>query len=216
MARTTNYWQLFRTLELQLSSFLGDAVENYFLLHAGAVTKGGAGIIFPGPSGSGKSSLTAALLFQGYRYLSDEMVPVNPITIQADCFPKALSIKDRSVFPLLHLAEHRWIGPETSDNGAVWYLHPEDLASQAISDPVHISHIIFPTYKSDGKAKLEPLPANQAATKLIENSINFSKFGRDGLGLVADLVKGAQCYSLTMNGIGPTTELIDELVTKTV
>jgi hypothetical protein len=48
------------------------AQEVYWLHAAGAISRGGVGVLIIGPSGSGKSSLTINLIRQGWAYLSDD------------------------------------------------------------------------------------------------------------------------------------------------
>jgi serine kinase of HPr protein (carbohydrate metabolism regulator) len=43
------------------------------VLHAGAVSLNGRAIVLAGPTGSGKTSLAAWFVANGFRYLSDEV-----------------------------------------------------------------------------------------------------------------------------------------------
>ena len=214
LGRTTNYWQLFRFVEGQLDIFLAKETEGSYLLHAGAVARNGAGIILPGASGSGKSSLTMALLDRGYRYLSDELAVVDPITGELRAFPKPLGIKDISLFPNLVKRNDLWVGPETVEPGedeSVWYVHPEDLTPESIGCPIPIRYIIFPKYVPGAAPQLQRLAPSLAMRQLLENSVNFPQFGGDGVRLMARLVEDAQCFSLTTNGLEATTTLINKL-----
>ena len=49
-----------------------DARHGYIFVHAGVVSIGGRGLVFPGESRSGKSTLLRALLERGATYYSDE------------------------------------------------------------------------------------------------------------------------------------------------
>ena len=214
VGKTTSYWRLFRHLEVQLDLFVAQQVHDHYLLHAGAVARNGAGIILPGASGSGKSSLTLALLNQGYRYLSDELGVVSPSTGGLHAFPKPISIKDISVFPDLADRDDFWLGPEDGERGReepVWYAHPEDVRADSISGPVPIRYIIFPRYDPAAPPQLQPMSPDEAVRQLIDNSVNFSQFGKHGLHLLAALVEDAQCFSLTSNDLEETTALINEL-----
>jgi len=51
--------------------------RGHFLLHGGVAAVGGAGVAFIGFSGSGKSSLAAALYANGHRVLADDTVVVS-------------------------------------------------------------------------------------------------------------------------------------------
>lgn len=63
------------------------------LVHAGAVEWRGVGIVVPGRSHSGKSSLVAALLTAGASYLSDEFAPLDRAG-NVHPYPRHLSLRD--------------------------------------------------------------------------------------------------------------------------
>lgn len=62
------------------------------LLHAGAVERAGRAVVIVGPSGRGKSTLTAALVLAGFAYLTDEVAAIDPSSGWIDPFPKPLSL----------------------------------------------------------------------------------------------------------------------------
>ena len=212
---TTSYWRLFRLLEWQMNMFMGEAVDDLLLLHSGAVVKNGAGLIFPGESESGKSSLTTFMVTQGYGYLSDELAVIDPSTGELRAFPKPLSIKDTSVFPTLAARSGLWVGPpdgEIADEEPVWYAHPEDVAPQPIEDSAPVRYVIFPRYDSTTAPSLQPLALDEAMRRLIENCVNLHRFGGEGLGILGNLLRGARAFSLTTNGLEGTTALVNGLV----
>ena len=212
---TTSYWRLFRLLEWQMDLFVSEAVEDSLLLHSGAVVKNGAGFIFPGESESGKSSLTTFMVTKGYGYLSDELAAIDPSTGELHAFPKPLSIKDTSVFPTLVDRDNLWVGPpdgEIVDEEPVWYAHAEDVAPQPIEDSAPVRYIIFPRYDSSTAPSLQPLALDEAMRRLIENCVNLQRFGREGLGVLGNLLRGARAFSLTTNSLEDTTALVNELV----
>ena len=58
----------------EIGHSLIDNLSAGVALHAGAVSRQGLGIVIPGASGSGKSSLTAWFIDNGFDYLTDEIV----------------------------------------------------------------------------------------------------------------------------------------------
>ena len=52
-------------------------LRDYLFLHSAAMAKGNKAVLLPGPSESGKSTLTLGLLNYGYQYLTDEVVVIN-------------------------------------------------------------------------------------------------------------------------------------------
>lgn len=212
---TTSYWRLFRLLEWQMDMFVSEAVEDSLLLHSGAVVKNKAGLIFPGESESGKSSLTTFMITKGYGYLSDELAVIDPSTGELRAFPKPLSIKDTSVFPILANRSSLWVGPpdgEIVDEEPVWYAHAEDVAPQPTEDSAPVRYIIFPRYDSTTAPSLQPLASDEAMRRLIENCVNLQRFGGEGLGILGNLLRGARAFSLTTNGLEDTTALVNKLV----
>ena len=214
IARTTDYWQLFRNLAWQLDLLLAEQTQDYYLLHSGAVARDRAGVLLPGASGSGKSSLTLALLREGYRYLSDELGAVDLTTGELHPFPMPIGIKDTCIFPELSQRQDFWIGPEPGENVGeepVWYVHPEDVVPDCIGSPVPICYIIFPKYHPGTAPRLETLGAGQAMEQLLQNSVNFRRFGSIGFDLLAEMVKEAECLSLSFNDLDQATKLINGL-----
>lgn len=63
------------------------------LLHAGTLTLDGATLLLVGTSGAGKTTLTAALLAVGARYLSDEFAVLDPATRSVAAYAKPLTVK---------------------------------------------------------------------------------------------------------------------------
>jgi hypothetical protein len=72
------------------------------VLHAAAVGDARGALVLPGPNGTGKSTLTAALLARGYGYFSDDCVPIDGRGLVMP-MPFALSHK-RRIGPVLRLA----------------------------------------------------------------------------------------------------------------
>lgn len=215
IGRTADYWQLFRFLEIQLIKFLGDQVTQAYLIHAGAVGNDEGGILLPGPSGSGKSSLTLGLVERGYSYFSDDLTAIDPPSGDLHPFPKPFSIKDTSIFPKLAYSADIWYGGEkkSGKEEQVWYLAADDLTSTARSGPVPVRYIIFPTYKPKAKPDIRAIEPNEAAQRLLDNSANFHRFGPKGLRLVARLVQNAKSFDLISGKLEHSLDLVRDVTT---
>ena len=212
VGQTHHLWQLFRYLECQLDHMLGDRITSHLLLHSGSIAKNGAGIVLPGESGSGKSSLTLALVESGYKYFSDEIAVVDSQSGELHSFPKPVSIKNRSNFPNLSAPENLWFGPESNVQDSVWYIHPEDLGAGVANYPAPIRYIIFPSRCAQGDAQLRPLTPGEALPRLVANSINLPNLGSKGFHMIADLVNGAQSYSLQSAHLAASVSLVNRLL----
>jgi hypothetical protein len=69
--------------------------RTFAFLHAGGVEVEGRVIVLPGRSHAGKSTLVAAFLDRGARYLSDDMIPIDR-TLLAHPFPRPMGIRKQT------------------------------------------------------------------------------------------------------------------------
>ncbi|HVN51718.1 MAG TPA: PqqD family peptide modification chaperone [Acidimicrobiales bacterium] len=80
-----------------LNRLAAEGTHDRLLLHAGAVERDGRVAVIAGPSGRGKSTLTAALVRAGARYLSDELAVVDPVTGDVTAYPKPFELDGDAV-----------------------------------------------------------------------------------------------------------------------
>ena len=72
VASSKNSHPVFNALEWEIHRFLAERAPDRIFVHAGVVEWQGKAIVVPGQSFSGKSTLVAAFVRAGCRYLSDE------------------------------------------------------------------------------------------------------------------------------------------------
>ena len=213
---TDQFWKLARLLEWQLDIFLWRHEERHMLLHAGSVSVGDAGILIPGSSRAGKSSLPMSLLLRGGRYFSDEVGVVTTNTSELLPFPKPLSSRVPHMFPEVT----SWFGP-TEDEVAqeadgwtpVWFAHADDIRANSIAEPVRVSHIIFPEQGKKRGPVIEPMSESEAMKRLLRSTVNFEIIGSTAFHALAKIVREARAYRLMRNGIGSTADLVLETIT---
>ncbi|TXL12561.1 hypothetical protein BMR05_15020 [Methylococcaceae bacterium HT4] len=76
---------------------ISSQLNTYLIIHAAVIEKSGYAVIMPAPPGSGKSTLTASLIQEGWRLLSDELTIID---VQNACvvpFPRPVSLKNESI-----------------------------------------------------------------------------------------------------------------------
>jgi hypothetical protein len=82
-------------VERDLTVALQQQRPDLLFLHAASVQKQGRALLLIGESGSGKSTTTWGLLDRGFRYLSDELSPIDVEALQVHPYPRALVLKAR-------------------------------------------------------------------------------------------------------------------------
>jgi HprK-related kinase A len=64
-------------LEWGMNWCIASHMHYYLMLHAAVLERDGHALIMPGDPGAGKSTLTAALMLDGWRLLSDEIALID-------------------------------------------------------------------------------------------------------------------------------------------
>jgi hypothetical protein len=113
-------------LDAQLRARIALHATEEVFVHAGVVGVDGRLLVVPGPSFSGKSALTAALVERGATYFSDEYAVLDPTGL-VHPYPRALSLRPE---------DHRFGTPTTV----------EELGGQAAEGPGRIALIALTRY----------------------------------------------------------------------
>ena len=147
--------------------------ENYrATIHAAAVADGERALIMPGRPGSGKTSLTAALLTEGFQYLTDDFGFLVGDKMELKGLPFSLCIKESGVptlaefYPALQdLAVHHRV----RDQKKVRYLTPPQTSFSFDQNRTYpVSWAVFPRYEPDGVTELSLLPRSEALRRLLQ------------------------------------------------
>ncbi|WP_339137092.1 MAG: hypothetical protein WGN25_03850 [Candidatus Electrothrix sp. GW3-4] len=143
--------------------------EGLFIAHAAGVGRKKSCFLLPAKGGSGKSTLTAALLKDGFFYLSDEIIPVLRDSGHAIAHPFCLHIKQgsldvlRPMYPTLdRLQQYPW-GATT-----LRFLPPPSFHQQVTRKTWPVAQIIFPQYQEKTETKLQLISPVEALQHLIE------------------------------------------------
>src|SRR3546814_15972535 len=82
-------------LEWGLNWCIGAHGHQFLIIHAAVIERNGLAAILPGAPGSGKSTLTACLVHNGWRLLSDEMALVSLQDGGLTALARPISLKNR-------------------------------------------------------------------------------------------------------------------------
>lgn len=184
--------------------------DRYILFHASAAAHHGRGIAFPASMESGKTTLVAGLLRRGLHYVTDEAVAIDPDTLLAHPFPKALSI-DPGSWDVL--ADLRPVLDPAAEPIALeqWHVPVDDVGGGTVPDPVPIEFFVFPRYEAGGRTELTPMRRAEAHVTLAENSFNATGHGRRGFDAMAESVRRARCYRLAVSDLDHACDLVIDL-----
>lgn len=182
--------------------------HEYVAVHAGVVSHHGAGVLIPGPPGSGKSTLTCALVRSGSGFLSDEVSLLEPGSSWVHPFPRPVALSPASM-DLLGLAPSQ---------AAVRFRHFEchlvadDLRLGSASGPTEVDLIVVPQLAPARPASAERLNGGEALQLLMEQCFDIVRLGGSAVKALGELVRGAQCFRLRVGDLPSAVEAVENLL----
>lgn len=149
VGRNRDWKQLFHHLETDLQLFLGVQVPDRVFVHAGVVAWNGLGIVIPGRSFSGKSTLVLALLRQGATYFSDEFAVLDDQGLVYP-YPRHLSLR--------------------SPDGSV-RLRPDNLEAPVASGPVAVDLVLLTRFRPGTEWAPRSVTHGEAILELVQHCL---------------------------------------------
>lgn len=193
------------------------AVNNhdFFLdIHAGVVGDGKFCYLMPGSAGSGKSSLTLALVHQGFEYFSDEVALLHEPDFQVEPVPLASCVKDSGVEPLssyypqlLKLKRHL-----RGDGKRVRYLAPDSNAIPGDNVSRPVGAIIFPRYDDSKPTSLTSLGKVDALKILMQECLIVdTRLDDNNVSRMLEWLEKTPCYRLITTDLEKSVQFVREI-----
>lgn len=187
--------------------------NQYLLLHAAVVEHGEKAFIFPGPPGSGKSTLCAAMVLRGWRLLSDELAVMRPGTTDLIPVPRPIGLKEASIEIIRRFEPKAVLSPPCpgTHKGTVAHLRPPENSISRCDDMAHPRWIVFPVFQPGCQVELLPISRALTLLDLAEDSFNYSVLGRDAFETLADLVDRCECFELRYGTLDEALDILNTL-----
>ncbi len=187
-----------------------DAEPEALHLHAGCVALGDRAAVIAAPSGTGKSTLTTALVTRGWTYLSDETVRVDDGGLQVSGFPKPLTIKSTGQHLWPQLRAHR-LTIDHSDRSS-WQVPASALGAACATRAG--ARLIVLLHRGDdaSEARAEPVHPADATVHLLTHALDGRRYGAPALGRLADLVRRSAPFRVYAGTPTTTSMIVEELM----
>ena len=200
-------------IEWGMNWCISNHINTHLIVHAAVIEKSGYAAIMPAPPGAGKSTLTAALIQEGWRLLSDELTLIRLDNAQISPVPRPVSLKNESINVIKSRYPEVIFGPLSTDTskGTVGHIKPPKLSviNQEIECPV--GWIIFPKFEKDAQAELQKTGKAKTLMDVADNSFNYSRLGASGFEALKTIVDTADCYQFRYSLLDDAIDIFNSL-----
>jgi hypothetical protein len=199
-ARSTE--ELVFVLEQDLLVEIQRARPDLYFIHSAALEHEGRAVLLVAESGGGKTTTAWALLHHGFRYGSDELAPVEPLTGRVHAFPRAPCLKwdPPGSYPL---------PPGTIRTPRTRRVPVEGLPAPRARFPAPLAAIYFVHYRRGTIApSIRELGSAEAGARLFAQAMNGLAHPREGLDAAIDIASRGRCFSLESGDLVATSRLL--------
>jgi len=180
---------------------------DLYFVHSSALSRNGRVIMIAAVSGTGKSTATWALLQHGFDYLSDELAPVDPLTLLVHPYPHALCLKTRPPGPY-PLPEALLRTEKTL------HIPVDSLPAAVVSQPAPLRALIF-LQRDSARPVTVPsytrVSPAEAGARLYANTLNALAHPGSGLDAAIRIAGAVPAFNVQAGGLQATCELISDL-----
>jgi len=177
-------------------------------LHAGAVAHNGKAALIAGPTGTGKSSLVAWLIGNGFDYLSDEIALLFADETTILGLPRALVLKPGSIEEVLALPTYQGAGLVPAGEHVM-------VRPRLTAPPETRSHvcglIIFPHYEAGSRLRVESISPAQAALRLVGTNLNARNLADGGFRALTGFARQVPAMTVRYGGFDQLQGTVDAL-----
>jgi hypothetical protein len=172
--------------------------RGLFLIHSAALAWRGRGLIAPGLTGSGKTTLSLALLRGGFKYLSDDrpFIREKPGGFELLAFPEVLDVTEETIanFPeVSSLPDGAFTRGLRKRRFRVEELYPGSIVDSCTPRVLVALNIV-----DEERSRLMPISKIEAAHSLLPQSLVVTDEGtaERQFHLLCELVESLDCYRL--------------------
>lgn len=192
-----------------------DRFPSVMNVHAGAVSCKGGAVLLPAEAGSGKTTLTAALVHAGAKYFTDEIAPLMVPSFELVAVPLSLTVKAGSIEPL----RTRYPGLcdldvyAREDRIDVRYMPPPSWAATAgEGERERVRWIVFPRYVPDSITRLAAIGRPVALRRLLDEAyLDRARLTPDVVEQLVKWMRGVECFELTFGSLDAAVALVMDL-----
>nr|WP_231134178.1 PqqD family protein [Motilibacter deserti] len=177
------------------------AATPLLAFHAAVLRHGATTVAVPGASGVGKSTLTAALLLEGWELVSDEALALPWRAGPPAAYPRPLALSDWSRATLA--------APDGVEAVGEHFLRAADLGSRPAASVGPVSDVVL-LRRSDDPPELVSVGRTEALQALLPRGFTSVQDPAAALGVLGDVLTGARTWALVLGDPRRAARLLTE------
>jgi hypothetical protein len=191
---------------------LADRSQGGMVIHAAGLAYNGLGLLLPGPSGRGKSTLAAWLLGRGFEYLTDELVFIPSGASAFEGLARPLNLKNTARDVLQNILPPGESLAEVKSSRVREITPPRSLNPRAVIHSAPLRLIVFPHFQEGADFEIHRLTKARAGLALMEGLINARNLEEHGFPEVARLARIIPAYDMTYSAFEQIEGKIEKLL----
>ncbi|MFO0121795.1 MAG: HprK-related kinase A, partial [Inhella sp.] len=201
-------------LEWAMNWCIASQVKHSVLIHAAVLARNGQALVLPAPPGSGTRTLCAALMFRGWRLLTDELALLSlDGSLRLWPLVRGVSLKNRSIDLIRDFDPRARFTAVTHDTvkGSIAHLQPLREHVAAMDEPASPAWVVFPQFQAGADTAITPLPRPSALLDLMGQSFHAEPLGLPAFRALTGLLAQSTCHHVAYGSLDAALAAIEQL-----
>ena len=200
-------WVLAASLRNSLSRHAIRSATSILPLHAAAVERDGLVVVLGGPPRAGKTTFLLDLLERGWLLVTDDLVPLDPVTLTATPFPKPLSVREPERWARF---ARGWDVPAWLPPPTVVGLLPATAVPRSTLESYRVGLLVFPSYEAGAAPGIERLSPAATVAWAGDNLHTRGPTSEGVLPALARFGHGLPAYTIRYGSTAEAMELLEK------
>ncbi|MDM8518439.1 hypothetical protein QUF64_00215 [Anaerolineales bacterium HSG6] len=190
---------------------LADKNDGGLFFHSAGLSWKGRGVLLPGASGAGKTTLTAWLVARGFQYLSDEFIFLTPNSHVMHSFTRPLNLKLPSRPVLESVLDYETHADQILTDSHADLVPPALLGCPKPGGTPPLKLILFPIYDAQAEQlSWQEQSKAQTGLRLMQTIINARNLPQHGFSQATWLAKTVPAIKLCYNSFDQLGDQIEQ------